>query len=551
MNTVCEGLEDLADVRMDTTDQHVDASDSRVKRDTEDINKLLEWFLLHDPFPVVPRIMSIASGVVGDDKINCHNARAVGLASITKMTGQTFNNIKLKRADRVLPLLSASSVIKVHNEKVPMDPALLFQRMSITKTFQDELEQFFAYELAPYPLSLFDAVGMRKTMKSALYNCFDCLNFEIDNANAIYIIDGGYLLHHVVWNRDETFHVIFEKYVQYIQRHFGHNSVIVFDGYTDHTKNIKAAEQRRRTIKTSSSVDIVFDRSMKVSTNQQQFLANTYNKSRFISMLCEELTAAGIPIKQADNDADVLIIETAIEQFESSKTTVVVGEDVDLLILLTARTPTDKIIYFLKPGKAQVQSRIYSSQSLTAYPKCQAHILFLHAITGCDTTSAIFKRGKTAVFKLFEKCNDLIECAEVFKNINSSRNDIVTYGIRFLLAMYGAPKKIDSIDKYRYLSQSKPYSHLLRKNYLIQIFCNCKTDCSKNCGCQKVGLYCSPVCINCQGQTCLNIELNTIEENIYDINEETIEEQTEILQEEKSEDEEIIVEVELDSYLLQ
>ncbi|KAL4719828.1 hypothetical protein ACJJTC_012796 [Scirpophaga incertulas] len=284
------------------------------------------------------------------------------------------------------------------------------------------------------------------------------------------------------------------------------------------------------------------------------------------------------------------------------------GKDVDLLILLTARTPTDKIIYFLKPGKAQVQSRIYSSQSLTAYPKCQAHILFLHAITGCDTTSAIFKRGKTAVFKLFEKCNDLIECAEVFKNINSSRNDIVTYGIRFLLAMYGAPKKIDSIDKYRYLrfvksawknttvqlsslppTSASAFQHLYRVYYQVQvwlgneldpqewgwklnddclepiqtllppapekllntIFCNCKTDCSKNCGCQKVGLYCSPVCINCQGQTCLNIELNTIEENIYDINEETIEEQTEILQEEKSEDEEIIVEVELDSYLLQ
>ncbi|GBM19601.1 hypothetical protein AVEN_107281-1 [Araneus ventricosus] len=69
MNTVCEGLEDLANVKMDTTDKHVDASDSRVKRDTEDIKKLLEWFLLHDPFPVVEKIISIASGVVGDENV--------------------------------------------------------------------------------------------------------------------------------------------------------------------------------------------------------------------------------------------------------------------------------------------------------------------------------------------------------------------------------------------------------------------------------------------------------------------------------------------------
>ena len=350
---------------------------------------------------------------------------------------------------------------------------------------------------------------------------------------------------------------------------------------------------------------------MKVPTNQQQFLANTHNKSRFISMLCEEFTAAGVSIKQADNDADVLIIETAIEQWTSSNTTVVVGEDVDLLILLTART-NDKIIYFLKPGKAQVQSAIYSSQSLTAYPKCQAHILFLHAITGCDTTSAIFKRGKIAVFKLFEKRNDLIDCAEVFTKIDSSPHDIVTNGIRFLLAMYGAPKKIDSIDKYRYLrfvksawnnktvqlsclppTSASAFQHLYRVYYQVQvwlgneldpeewgwkltdnylepiqtllppapekllntIFCNCKTDCSKNCGCQKVGLFCSPVCINCQGQTCSNIELNTTDEDIYDVDEETIdaslflEQRTEILQEEENEDEEIIVEVELDNYL--
>lgn len=42
INTVCEGLDDLALVRMDTTDQRADADDSRVKRDTEDIKKPIE-----------------------------------------------------------------------------------------------------------------------------------------------------------------------------------------------------------------------------------------------------------------------------------------------------------------------------------------------------------------------------------------------------------------------------------------------------------------------------------------------------------------------------
>ncbi|GBN36812.1 hypothetical protein AVEN_37218-1 [Araneus ventricosus] len=165
------------------------------------------------------------------------------------MFSRTFNNIKLNRVDKVLPLLTISSAIKVHDEKVPIDPVLLFQRMSITKSFEDELQTFFKYELAPYPLSLFDAIGMRKTQKSAIYDCFQCVNVEIDNTNTSYIIDGGYLLFRVMWDREEIFNAIFEKYVHYVHRHFGHNFIIVFDGYSDYTKNIKVSEQRRRTTK--------------------------------------------------------------------------------------------------------------------------------------------------------------------------------------------------------------------------------------------------------------------------------------------------------------
>lgn len=79
---------------------------------------------------------------------------------------------------------------------------------------------------------------------------------------------------------------------------------------------------------------------------QEIFLTNTHTK----------------PVKQADFDVDVLIIETAVEQFYRTNTTIIVG-DVHLLILLNEQTPTDKIIYFLNPGKPQtMQTKIYSPQ---------------------------------------------------------------------------------------------------------------------------------------------------------------------------------------------
>ena len=77
-------------------------------------------------FPEINRILSIASGVVGGNNINCHKTRKVGIASMSKIIGQTFNNIKLKRSEKVLPLLAVSSTVKVHEEEMPIDLVLLF-----------------------------------------------------------------------------------------------------------------------------------------------------------------------------------------------------------------------------------------------------------------------------------------------------------------------------------------------------------------------------------------------------------------------------------------
>ncbi|KAK9872159.1 hypothetical protein WA026_016213 [Henosepilachna vigintioctopunctata] len=68
---------------------------------------------------------------------------------------------------------------------------------------------------------------------------------------------------------------------------------------------------------------------MTVPTNQKNFFANINNEYRFISMLSDKLTAGNITVKQGQDDADILIIETAREKFNGTNTTIVVSEDVD------------------------------------------------------------------------------------------------------------------------------------------------------------------------------------------------------------------------------
>lgn len=80
--------------------------------------------------------MSLANGTTGSNKINCYDAYNVGIVTMNiSMVGLKFDNFKFKRANRVHPLLSVRSFDKVHDYSIPIDPLLLFQRISLNNKF--------------------------------------------------------------------------------------------------------------------------------------------------------------------------------------------------------------------------------------------------------------------------------------------------------------------------------------------------------------------------------------------------------------------------------
>lgn len=143
----------------------------------------------------------------------------------------TFTEIKLSRNDLAIPISSVSSSIKVHDEKVVVDPTLLFQRICISKRSDEDLMKYFEYELAPFPLALFNGSGMRKTNKSVLYSLFEPTKKDILLSQMNIVVDGGFLLHRVIWQKDATFETICNSYVTYINHHHpGTTRAVVFDG---------------------------------------------------------------------------------------------------------------------------------------------------------------------------------------------------------------------------------------------------------------------------------------------------------------------------------
>ena len=144
------------------------------------------------------------------------------------------------------------------------------------------METFMQYELAPQPPSLFLDGQIRKTEKRALGKMMKSL---IDYQNTI-----------------------------------PDDAIFVIDGCT--------------------SAYIVIAPNLPTTTTQAAFLGNNCNKARPIATLSLVLTSSGITVKQAESDADTLIVSTAFHMADGSECdqpVVVVETDTDLLVMLVAR----------------------------------------------------------------------------------------------------------------------------------------------------------------------------------------------------------------------
>ena len=120
-------------------------------------------------------------------------------------------------------------------------------------------------------------------------------------------------------------------------------------------------------------------------------------------MLAEKLSSCGFFAHHAHADADLLIVRTALECAQS-RSTVVIGDDIDLLILLCYHNDLQSpfsVNLKPQPKKESNKLRIWNikcTQEKLGIDICR-NILVVHAILGCDTTARIFGLGKGMALK--------------------------------------------------------------------------------------------------------------------------------------------------------
>ncbi|GBN49720.1 hypothetical protein AVEN_212933-1 [Araneus ventricosus] len=72
--------------------------------------------------------------------------------------------------------------------------------------------------------------------------------------------------------------------------------------------------------------------------------------------------------------------------------------------------------------------------------------LFIHAFSGCDTTSALFGTGKTKFCSLLEESRHLEEKIQVFFNSEATFDQVAKAGETFLIHLYGGNPRTSACD---------------------------------------------------------------------------------------------------------
>ena len=99
-------FETLCGVTYTTGEQYDELRMSHQLHDSKDVYTLLQWLTVHIPIPSNQELMSIATGVVGGNTINCDSA--VGIIAIETILGKTFGYTHLHRKDK------SSSTVQRH-----------------------------------------------------------------------------------------------------------------------------------------------------------------------------------------------------------------------------------------------------------------------------------------------------------------------------------------------------------------------------------------------------------------------------------------------------
>ena len=287
---------------------------------------------------------------------------------------------------------------KGKNVRPVMDLESIFLRLlMIGQQREIQLEHLFAYELCAVPSSLIDEHGyLRKGNKSDLVKRLGILETRPTAPDAV-IIDVSQLFYHIAWPHGGVPADLIASIKGRLSRYPNDSDkIVVFDKYQG--VSAKDHERKRR------AGEVVIDYELSITCSlpkRDAILKSKNNKQSLASVLSTFSVGENVIMETKDDgafshdEADVTMVSYVTQVANYGKNVIrVLSDDTDVFVLL---------VYWVYRAALQckVQMERWNGTVLDINATCtelgpkSLQLLGMHALSGCDTTSYLYGKGKT------------------------------------------------------------------------------------------------------------------------------------------------------------
>ena len=584
------------------TEKHPDQTAAAQNRFKRHVSNLLDVFNAEIPFMATSGndLIVLCTNTLADKSVadTVRNATELATAQF-----KTFFEERLN-ADASLSLISpitrnkaplfsfhvqvkrkSASSLKLSELKT--DCELFGQLFIACQTRDGNLDRFFCHENQPYPPSLSQGGYLRSGTKSDLLECFTPFYSAHDVADMVVdccISDGAVLVQMLRPNCSCTFgdykDKIFLPYLSSLLKKMQRVDV-VFDVYRQNS--LKSQTREKRGVGTRTRVTAT----TKIPTNWQEFLRVDYNKTELFHFLTDLCLADWIPpgkiVVMTCGDgvrtygSDINVNDIVPCNHEEADTRIMLHcwhaascgmdkisirtVDTDVVVLAVSFfsyfSSTELWVHF-GVGK---NVRLIPVHELSAAisPSCRVALPAFHALTGCDTVSCFYGRGKRSAWSAWDSYPQLTEALLSLCNVSSEVDESTLSALeRYIVILYdrtsdcvnlNAARKQLFTKKSRTLDNLPPtsdaflmhvkravyqaahcWSHSLQKQLPVHdpatwgwcksdekwtpvwmtlpevsdtcrelICCSCKKVCTSRCKCAQANLPCTGLC-HCDGE---------------------------------------------------
>ena len=194
--------------------------------------------------------------------------------------------------------------------------------------------------------------------------------------------------------------------------------------------------------------DVQVKKDTQLQYSQSLFLTNNNKKTQLINLLSVALKEADHIVKTSHDDADTLIVSTALD-FAVEKIPVrVIAADTDVLIMLLYFRNNEMTNILMLSDSAQRKEKslkVYNIKEIAEklYDEILKYLLIIHVFTGCATTSSTYDKRKNCILKLVTKSAKVRRLYDMFMDSHSTQENAGNAGIDTFKELYGSKDKFE------------------------------------------------------------------------------------------------------------